>query len=221
MFQGGTRAASSCGPAVARGVRGLSASADVTTLIRAWRDGSPEAPAGLFPRVYDELKRLARGQLGRARPMHTLETTALVHEAYLKLVDQTHARWQDRAHFFAVAATAMRHLLINHARQRSASKRGGNWLKITYNEAELTAAARADTLLALDEALVDLARVDARLATIVEYRFFGGLTEQEIGSVLGVNERTVRRQWSKAKAILTRALEETNGPGPGKARPTP
>lgn len=187
----------------------MSAAADVTTLIRAWRNGRAEASAGLFPRVYDELKRLAHGQLGRARPMHTLDTTALVHEAYLKLVDQTHAQWQDRAHFFAVAATAMRHILINYARRRSAQKRGGEWRQVTFDEARLGPAARAETLVALDQALEELAVVDARLASVVEYRFFGGLTEAEIGCVLGVTERTVRREWSKAKAFLTRALDTT------------
>lgn len=171
-----------------------------------WRNGRAEAPDGLFPRVYDELRRIARGQLRRAWSMDTLNTTSLVHEAYIKLVDQTQAQWQDRAHFFAVSATAMRHIMLNYAEKKSARKRGRDWRRVTFDEALLTAGERAETLIALNDALKELASLDARLATIVEYRFFGGLTEGEIGCVLGVTERTVRREWAKAKAFLSQSL---------------
>jgi len=160
----------------------------------------------LFPLVYEELRRIARRQRRRISS-DTLDTTALVHEAYLKLIDQKQASWQDRAHFFAVSAIAMRQILINYAERKHAQKRGGDWRRVTFNDALGPPGGQgAETLLAVDEAMKHLKEVDARLAQIVEYRFFGGLTEVEIGCVLGLSERTVRREWSKAKAFLSRAL---------------
>ena len=148
------------------------------------------------------MRRIARRQLRSERPDHTLNTTALVHEAYLKLVDQTRAEWRDRVHFFAVAAQAMRRILVDHARKHLAAKRGGRQQQVPLEEAVLSIDDRAETLLALDEALTDLARLDERLGRVVECRFFGGLSEEETAEVLGVTARTVRRDWVKAKGWL-------------------
>ena len=174
----------------------------ITSILVEARDGDAVALNRLLPLVYDELRRIARRQLRSERPDHTLNTTALVHEAYLKLVDQTRAEWRDRAHFFAVAAQAMRRILVDHARKYLAAKRGGHQQRVPLEEAVLTANDRAATLLALDEALTDLARLDERLSRVVECRFFGGLTEEETAEALGVTARTVRRDWVKAKAWL-------------------
>jgi len=175
----------------------------VTTLLHAMRDDRHAVQDELFEIVYDELSRIAQGQLRRERRGHTLSTTALVHEAYLKLVDQTDVDWQDRAHFYAISARAMRQVLVEHARKRNAQKRGGGQRPITLEERLLSADGRAETLLGLDDALTLLAKRDARQAKVVEYRFFGGLTMDEIGALLGVSARTIRRDWAKAKAWLT------------------
>jgi RNA polymerase sigma factor (TIGR02999 family) len=169
--------------------------ADITGLLLAWRAGDTEVFGRLYPLVYDELHRIAHSQLGREPPGHTLDTTSLVHEAYLRLVDQTRVQWTDRSHFFAVARQAMR-----------AQKRGGAPRRVGLNDAMLVAEERADTLLALDEALRELAGLDERLSQVVECRFFGGLTEEETAEVLGVTARTVRRDWTKAKGWLHQAL---------------
>jgi RNA polymerase sigma factor (TIGR02999 family) len=174
----------------------------VTALLLACRDGEATAIARLFPLVYEELRRIAHSQLGRERPGHTLDTTALVHEAYLKLVDQTQVKLVDRSHFLAVATQAMRRILVDYARRYRADKRGGDPARVSLNEETIVAAERADMLLALDEALVDLARLDNRLSRVVECRFFGGLTEEETAEVLDVTARTVRRDWIKAKGWL-------------------
>ena len=179
---------------------------DVTGLLLAWRAGDGTALDRLFPLVYEELRRIAHRQLGRERSGHTLGTTALVHESYLKLVDQTRARWEDRAHFFAIAAGAMRRILVDYARRHRAAKRGGT--RVGLDDATLVADERADTLVALDEALTRLAEVDERLGRVVECRFFGGLSEEETAQALGVTARTVRRDWVKAKAWLHQALRE-------------
>ena len=179
---------------------------DITALLLAWRGGDHAAFDRLFPAVYEELRGIAHRQLRRERPDHTLGTTALVHEAYFKLVDQTRAQWEDRAHFFAVAASAMRRILVGYARRHRAVKRSGK--QVTLDDATLIADERADTLLALDEALAQLADVDERLARVVECRFFGGLTEEETAEALGVTARTVRRDWVKAKGWLYQALRE-------------
>ena len=181
---------------------------DITGLLAAWRAGDRTAVDRLFPVVYDELRRIAHRQLGRDRPDHTLGTTALVHEAYLKLVDQTRAQLTDRAHFFAVAARAMRRILVDYARRHRAEKRGGARAPVSLDDTALPATQRADTLVALDEALMRLAEVDERLSRVVECRFFGGLTEEETAEALAVTARTVRRDWVKAKGWLAQALRE-------------
>lgn len=180
--------------------------ANITGLLAAWRAGETNALDLLFPRVYDELRRIAHRQLLRERPEHTLDTASLVHEAYIKLVDQTHVQWVDRSHFFAVATQAMRRILVDYARRHRAEKRGAGPMQVTLSDAMLVAANPADTLLAIDDALNELAAIDQRLARVVECRFFGGLTEAETAEVLGVTERTVRRDWIKAKGWLHRAL---------------
>ncbi|MDQ2670242.1 MAG: sigma-70 family RNA polymerase sigma factor [Gemmatimonadota bacterium] len=160
------------------------------------------ADTGIFSLVYDELRRIARRQLAREGIGHTLETTALVHEAYLRLVDQSRARFADRAHFFAVAAQMMRRVLIDHARRFRASKRGGDLKRVDLDRAEIPLEDRADTLVALDDALTRLAAMSPRLAQVVECRYFGGMTEEETAAALGVTDRTVRRDWVKAKGWL-------------------
>ena len=162
----------------------------------------------LTPLLYDELRRLAHPKLCYERKHHTLNTTALVHEAYLKLVDQTRASWQSRAHFLAAAAQTMRYILLHYAERRRALKRGGDAQKVPFDDVhdEITEE-RADELLALDETIQRLADFDPQGAQIVEYRFFGGLTQPEIGEVMGLSERTVRRRWLRAKAWIQRELQ--------------
>jgi len=186
---------------------------DITGLLLAWRAGDQTALDQLFPRVYDELRHIAHRRLGREREDHTLGTTALVNEAYLKLVDQTRVQWADRAHFFAVAARVMRRILVDYARRHQAKKRGGEVARVTFDDAAvanatLVADERADMLLALDDALTQLAELDERLSRVVECRFFGGLTEEETAHALSVTARTVRRDWVKAKGWLHQALRE-------------
>jgi RNA polymerase sigma factor (TIGR02999 family) len=181
---------------------------DITGLLVAWRGGNQAAFDSLLPVIYDELRRIAHRQLSLERSDHTLGTTALVNEAYLKLIDQTRAQWADRAQFFAIAARAMRRILVDYARQHRAQKRGGGREQVSLDDAMLTADQRAETLVALDAALDRLAQLDARLSDVVECRFFGGLTEEETAAALGVTDRTVRRDWVKAKAWLQQALEE-------------
>ena len=179
---------------------------DITGLLLAWRAGDQAAVDRLFPLVYEELRHIAHRQLGRERSDHTLSTTALVHEGYLKLVDQRRARWEDRAHFFAVAAQAMRRILVSYARRHRADKRRGEMVQL--EDVVALADDRADLLLALDEALTQLSEVDERLARVVDCRFFGGLTEEETAEALGVTARTVRRDWVKAKGWLNQALRQ-------------
>jgi RNA polymerase sigma factor (TIGR02999 family) len=181
---------------------------ELTGLLTAIRDGDPEAASRLMPLVYDELHAMAHRRLLRFRPGQTLNTTALVHEAYLKLVAPARADWQDRAHFLAIAATAMRYIVVDYARRRSAEKRGGGLHHTSLEVAKLGIENRAVEMLALDQALERLDRVSERLARVVEMLFFGGLTEEEAAEVLGVSARTVRRDWRKARAFLSRALEE-------------
>ncbi len=186
----------------------MDAPGDVTTLLADWRGGETGAIDRLLPLVYHELRRIAHQQLLAERPDHTLSTTALVHEAYVKLVDQTRAQWTDRAHFLAVAARAMRRILVDYARQRQAAKRGGAQRPVTFDEGAVMAEDRADALVALDEALTRLATLDERLGRVVECRFFGGLTEEETAEALRVTSRTVRRDWVKAKGWLYQELHE-------------
>jgi len=169
----------------------------------------------LMPLVYDQLRRLAHRQLVVEPTGHTLATTALVHEAYLKLVDQTRAQWQDRAHFFAIAARALRRILIDYARRHRAARRGGSQdgppARVALDSVELPVAERADALLALDEALDRLAQLDARLAQVVECRFFAGLSEEETAAALAVSQRTVARRWVLAKGWLYQELQPEAG----------
>ncbi|HEX8283652.1 MAG TPA: sigma-70 family RNA polymerase sigma factor [Pyrinomonadaceae bacterium] len=179
---------------------------EVTGILRDWSGGDARAPERLMPFVYDELRRLARAFLARERDAHTLQPTALVHEAYMRLVDQTQVRWQNRAHFFGVAARMMRRILVDHARARATEKRGGAAVLLSLEDVQLPAGQRAAGLLALDEALERLAAMDERKCRVVEMRFFGGLTDEEIAEVLGVTTRTVLRDWKKARLWLYREL---------------
>lgn len=167
------------------------------------RTGGRDALDRLFPLVYRELKAIAHRRLQAERADHTLNTTALVHESYLRLVDQTRVDWGDRGRFFSVAAMAMRRILVDYARRRLTEKRGGGRKAISLDSSELSVDDRAETLVALDQALENLAALDARLARVVECRFFGGLTEDETAGILGVTPRTVRRDWVKAKGFLS------------------
>lgn len=179
----------------------------VTELLHQAGAGDPTAAAAVFPLVYDELRQLAHRQLRRESSGHSLNTTALVHEAYLKLVDQTRAQIRDRAHFFAVAATAMRRILVDHARRHGAAKRGAGARRVPLEMVDgLAPDERADLLVALDTALVRLAALDERQARVVECRFFGGLTEEETAEALGTSTRTVKRDWAKARSWLYQAL---------------
>jgi RNA polymerase sigma factor (TIGR02999 family) len=178
----------------------------VTRILIDWNQSDPETAARLMPYVYDELRRLARQYLQRERPDHTLQATGLVHEAYLRLVDQGTTTWQNRAHFLGVAAQVMRRILVDHARTHRAEKRGGGWDKLAFDEALAPTAPRNIDLVALDEALNDLLTLDPRQSQIVELRFFGGLTNEEIGEVLDVSPSTVKREWRIAKAWLRREI---------------
>jgi RNA polymerase sigma factor (TIGR02999 family) len=178
---------------------------DLTKLLRAWSAGDQRALNGLTPIVYDELRRLAHRYMKRERPGHTLQTTALVNEAYMRLVDYKRMQWQDRAHFFAVSAQVMRRILVDHARSLNI-KRGRGVQHLTLDEVAVVAGDRTSDLLALDEALNELARLDPRKVQIVEMRFFGGLSAEETAEVLKVSPATVRRDWSIAKLWLYREL---------------
>jgi RNA polymerase sigma factor (TIGR02999 family) len=168
----------------------------------------PEALDRLVPVVYDELRAIARRQLSRRAPGGTLSTTGLVHEAYLKLVDQSGVTWHDRAHFFALASVAMRHVLVDRARARFTKKRDGAFERITLDRVQIAGADQAELLLQLNDAIDRLAAVEPRLARVVDCRFFGGLDEKEIAEALGVTVRTVERDWAKARMLLRRALAE-------------
>jgi RNA polymerase sigma factor (TIGR02999 family) len=182
---------------------------EVTDLILEARHGSRDALDRLLPLVYDELRRLAHRALLRERASHTLSTTALVHEAYVRLVDQERATWNDRAHFLAPAATAMRRILVDYARRQKRLKRGGERRPVTLDDAMLVADQRPDTLLALDEALSGLGALNERLSRVVECRFFAGLTTEETAAALQVTTRTVERDWQKARAWLYIQLRTT------------
>ena len=176
----------------------------ITDLLLQLRNGGPDAMERVFPLVYHELHRIAHHQLRAERPGHTLATTGLVHETYLKLVDQARVEWRDRAHFFRIASWAMRRILVDYARSHGALRRGGGIPPLSLED-ELAVAQQSDQLVALDEALERLAAVNARLSQVVECRYFGGLTEAETAEALGVTVRTVQRDWKKAREWL--ALE--------------
>lgn len=185
---------------------------EVTHLLHELQRGQKDAEERLIPLVYAELRRIAGAYLRRESPDHSLQPTALVHEAYLRLNDIKEIDWQSRSHFFAVAATVMRRILVDHARATHARKRGDGWDAVSLNEAILPSPERAPEILALDEALDRLGRMDARQARIVELRFFAGMSEEEIGEVLGISSRTVKRDWRVAKAWLFKELSCTSAP---------
>ncbi len=177
---------------------------DVTMLLNAWSDGKQDALDELMPLVYQELRKLARSYLRAERPEHTLQPTALVNEAYLRLVDQKNVRWENRRHFFGIAAQLMRRILVDHARKRQSEKRGGGEALLPFEEAK-GVPVKARDLVALDDALKDFANIDPRSAKIVELRQFGGLSIDETADVLEISPATVKRDWTLAKAWLRRA----------------
>jgi RNA polymerase sigma factor (TIGR02999 family) len=180
---------------------------EVTQLLQAWCSGDQTALEKLMPLVYDELHRLAHHYMVRERIGHTLQTTALVNEAYLRLIDAANVGWQDRAHFFAISANLMRRILVDFARSRGYQKRGGNIRKVELNEAFIPSAGRGMDFIALDNALSSLAAFDPRQAKLVELRFFGGLSVEEAAEVLGVSPRTVKRELAVAKFWLLREMK--------------
>ena len=180
---------------------------EVTQLLLDWRNGDRSALDKLMPLVYDELRRLAHHYMRGERSGHTLQTTALVNEAYLRLIGEQNIEWQDRTHFFAIAAQVMRHLLVDHARSRQYAKRGGGARQVTLEEAAVVTE-QNEEVLALDEALEKLAAIDQRKSRIVEIRYFGGLSVEETAEVIGISPVTVRREWLKAKAWLYRELSQ-------------
>ncbi|MBI3424993.1 MAG: sigma-70 family RNA polymerase sigma factor [Acidobacteria bacterium] len=182
---------------------------EITRLLLAWSDGDQEALAKLTPLVQQELRRLAERYMRREREGHTLQTTALVNEAYVRLIDAQQVRWQNRAHFFAVSAQVMRHILVDFARARGYHKRGGALPHVALDEALDVTADRGAELVALDDALTTLAALDPRQCHVVELRYFGGLSYEEIAEVLKVSVGTVRRDWSLARAWLFRELSKT------------
>jgi RNA polymerase sigma factor (TIGR02999 family) len=179
---------------------------EVTDLLNDWSNGDQEALNRLMPLVYDELRRLASRYLRHERVGHTLQTTALVHEAYLKLVDQKKANWDNRVQFFAAAAKVMRHVLVDYARSRKAAKRGGDYYRLSLDEATISSGEKDADLLVLNEALNRLAAIDPQQSRVVELRVFGGLTVEDTAAALGISPRTVKREWSMAKAWLTQQI---------------
>ena len=189
------------------------ASNEITQLLLAWNAGDETALDQLIPLVHHELHRMARSYLNRERAGHTLQTTALVNEAYLKLIDAQQVRWQNRAHFLAIAARLMRRILVDYARERNYQKRGGGEFQIPLDDAPPVECELNEDLVALDEALHKLVEFDERKSRVVEMRFFGGLTEEEIAETLKVSPETVRRDWRLAKSWLLRSLSEGAGNG--------
>ena len=185
---------------------------DVTRLLQAWGDGDPEAAAHLLPLIYEPLRRIAREYMDRERHGHTLEPTALVHEAYLRLVGGTPVDWQGRAHFYSLAARTMRRVLVDHARARQRERRGGAQQRVPLEEAEPVLVMEDNglvDLVALDDALKRFAEAYPRPCQVVEYRFFGGMDGRDIAGVLRISERTVKREWQFAKLWLHRELSQT------------
>ncbi|PEN11070.1 RNA polymerase subunit sigma-70 [Longibacter salinarum] len=187
----------------------MATTADVTTLLGRYQNGDRSAGDQLWQQVYQELRQVAHRRLLGERAGHTLGTTALVHECYLRLIDQTQVEWQSRLHFFAMASRVMRNILVDYARRKKAQKRGGDAHHLQLEDVSVAGQnGSADLFLALDRALDQLEEVDERLARVVEYRFFGGMKEKEIAELLDVSARTIRRDWRKAKLWLARALKE-------------
>lgn len=187
----------------------------VTELLRSWTEGDEKAAARVMPAVYDELRRLAAAQLRAEQEGHTLQPTAVVHEAFLRLQGQDGLAWQNRRHFYGFAAHLIRRILVDHARKRQWAKRGGGLLRVELGE-EVAGAVRAPELLALDDALAGLEKADPRKAAVVELRFFGGLSVEEVAEHLGVSVETVGREWRRARAWLRHALQ-AEGLGAGVA----
>lgn len=183
-------------------------SVEITRLLVAWSDGDREALDQLMPLVYDRLRRLAGSFLLHERPDHTLQTAALVNEAYLRLIDQGQVRWRDRAHFLAIAGRMMRRILVDHARRRGYAKRGGEMRRLAPEELDRLSVDCTPDLMALHEALTSLAQRDAQLARLVELKYFGGMSKEEIAEVLDVSSATVTRRWRMARAWLYRYLVE-------------
>jgi RNA polymerase sigma factor (TIGR02999 family) len=186
---------------------------DVTQLLLAWGNGDSSALEQLVPIVYQELRRLAKHYMRQERPGHTLQATALVNEAYLRLIDLNRIQWQDRAHFFAVAAQTMRRILVEFARRRNRQKRGGRGQQVALDEAAAVSRDQGVDLVALNEALRGLVAVDARMSQVVELRFFGGLSIEETADVLKISSETVMRDWRTAKAWLLRELSRSRSAG--------
>ena len=182
----------------------------VTQLLADWSHGNGAALAELTPLIYEELRRLAHRHMGGERPDHTLQTTALVNEAYLRLADQTNPSWQDRAHFFAVAARAMRQILVNYAKSQRSQKRGGGALKVDLDEAALVSPGKSKEIVDLHEALEQLSELDSRKAQVVELKYFGGLNYDEMAEVLKISPVTVRRDWEFARAWLHTELHSVD-----------
>ncbi len=187
-----------------------SSSSQVTELLVRWRGGDREALDSLLPLVYDELRRIARHYLQGERPGHTLQSTALVNEAYVRMVAQDFPQWQNRAHFFAVAAQLMRQILVDHARSHRASKRGGNVYKVSLDEAEEQPLATDVDIIALDDALKNLAEMDLQQSRVVELKFFAGLSIEDTAEVLNISPSTVKRDWITARAWLYRELDRSS-----------
>ncbi len=186
---------------------------DITQLLIDWNSGSRAALDALLPLVYDELRRVAAAYLRRERPGHTLQGTALVHEAYLRLIDQTRVRWQNRAHFLGVAAQMIRRILVDHARAKHSAKRGAGGVTLSLDESIEVAGGRDVDLVSLDDSLEELARLDPQQARIVELRYFTGLSIEESAEVLGISPATVKREWAVARAWLFRELSRRKEPG--------
>ena len=181
---------------------------EVTRLLLDWNNGDRAALDQLVPLVYDELRRLAHHYMRQEREGHTLQTTALVNEAYVRLIDQNSVHWQGRAHFFAIAAQMMRRILVDYARSRRYAKRGGEARQVSFDESAIVSPEKGAELVAVDEALTDLAERDARKSKIVELRFFGGLNIEETAEVMGISPTTVQREWRSAKAWLYQAIRQ-------------
>lgn len=187
----------------------IATSSPVTELLLRWSDGDSTAREKLVPLIYDELRRLARRCLAGQCPNHTLQSTALVHEAYLRLVGHPSVRWNDRVHFFAVAAQLMRNILVDHARMKKAKKRGGESITLVFDQDMATSRGRELDLIALDDALNHLASLDERQCRIVELRFFGGLSIDETSQVLEISPATVKREWATARLWLLREISRS------------
>jgi RNA polymerase sigma factor (TIGR02999 family) len=179
---------------------------EITQLLAEWSDGNQSALDELYPLVYEELHRLARRYMSRERKGHTLQTTALINEAYVRLVDQRNVHWANRSHFFAISAQIMRRILIDHARRHAYAKRGGGAQQVSLEEVAIVANEKSAEIIRLDEALTTLAKMDPRRCHVVELRYFGGLSNEEIAGVLNVSENTVTRDWNLARAWLHQQL---------------